>query len=126
MLINSGSTNISMLRSLRVLRPLRTISSIKALKILIKTLFDSFSLLMQTLLILVFFEAIFAIGGLQLFSGYLKQRCFHETLGIVINKNKICGYDKCPEDYACGKIMENPNYGVTNFDNILSSFLQVF
>ena len=45
LIINSESMNISVLRSFRVLRPLRAISSIKNLKILIKTLFDSFSLL---------------------------------------------------------------------------------
>lgn len=109
-----------------MLRPLRTISSIKALKVLIKTLFDSFSLLMQTLLILVFFQTIFAIGGVQLFSGFLKKRCFHETMGIVVEEERICGYKACDSGYACGKIIANPNYGVTNFDNILSSFLQVF
>ena len=46
MVINSGGVNLQVLRSLRVLRPLRAISSIKALKILIKTLFDSFGLLL--------------------------------------------------------------------------------
>ena len=63
MVINSEGVNLSVLRSLRVLRPLRTISSIKALKVLIKTLFDSFGLLLQTFMILVFFQSIFAIGG---------------------------------------------------------------
>ena len=55
LVINSEGVNLSVLRSLRVLRPLRTISSIKALKVLIKTLFDSFGLLLQTFMILVFF-----------------------------------------------------------------------
>jgi uncharacterized paraquat-inducible protein A len=32
----------------------------------------------------------------------------------------------CPEGYFCGKQNENPNYGVTNFDNILFGLLCVF
>jgi hypothetical protein len=33
---------------------------------------------------------------------------------------------ECPDDFICGKTLENPNWGVNNFDNILYSFLQVF
>ena len=47
-------------------------------------------------------------------------------MGIVFDKNSYCGYESCPEGFSCGKIISNPNYGVTNFDNILYSFLQVF
>jgi len=32
----------------------------------------------------------------------------------------------CPENYICGKMIKNPNGGITNFDNILYSFLAVF
>jgi hypothetical protein len=32
----------------------------------------------------------------------------------------------CPGGYFCGKSNENPNYGVTNFDNVAYSFLAVF
>lgn len=38
----------------------------------------------------------------------------------------VCGNYDCPDEFTCGKTMENPNYGVSNFDNILYSFLQVF
>lgn len=32
----------------------------------------------------------------------------------------------CPGGYFCGKTNENPNYGVTNFDNVFYSLLVVF
>lgn len=32
----------------------------------------------------------------------------------------------CPDGYFCGKQNDNPNYGVTNFDNLLYSLLVVF
>jgi hypothetical protein len=40
----------------------------------------------------------------------------------------ICGTTGagCPGGYFCGKGSENPNYGVTNFDNLFYSFLTVF
>jgi len=56
----------------------------------------------------------------------LKKRCFYDTLGVVTDSVYICGYEKCPEGYSCGKVIANPNYGATNFDNIMYSYLQVF
>lgn len=38
----------------------------------------------------------------------------------------ICGNKSCPDGYTCVKRIANPNFGVTNFDNILYSFLLVF
>ena len=39
----------------------------------------------------------------------------------------LCGDDSdCPGGYFCGKANENPNYGVTNFDNVFYSLMCVF
>jgi voltage-dependent calcium channel L type alpha-1F len=39
----------------------------------------------------------------------------------------ICGgYQECPGGYFCGKSNANPNYGVTNFDNLFYALLCVF
>ena len=38
----------------------------------------------------------------------------------------ICGYDECEPGYFCGKKTLNPNYDVTNFDNIFWALLNVF
>ncbi len=63
--IGSGSgVNLSSLRSLRVLRPLRTISTIKSLKAILVALFSAIPLLKDSIIILLFFYMIFAIGGL--------------------------------------------------------------
>lgn len=61
-----------------------------------------------------------------MFSGLLKKQCFTEAGGIPFKEAKLCGYADCPDGYICGKMLENPDYGVTNFDNILSSFMMVF
>jgi hypothetical protein len=116
------------LRVFRVLRPLKTISSIKGLRVLIQALFSALPLLRDTLMILLFFFIIFAIAGLQMFGGLLKQRCISIQTGMNHPDDLICGDigAGCPGGYFCGKGSENPNYGVTNFDNLFYSFLATF
>jgi len=72
---DEGSFSPASLRVFRVLRPLRAISSIKGLKVLMVALFSAMPLLRDTLMILVFFFIIFAIGGCQLMGGELKMKC---------------------------------------------------
>lgn len=118
---------LTALRSLRVLRPLKTISTIKKLKILILTIFASIPFLLEILLILGFVYLMFAIGGLHIFQGVLKKRCFSLETGSAHPGNVICDSDDiCPGGFVCGKMFSNPNWGVTNFDNIGSSLLMVF
>jgi hypothetical protein len=38
----------------------------------------------------------------------------------------LCGAEACPAETFCGKMNENPNYGVTNLDNIFYAMLMVF
>lgn len=57
--------------------------------------------------------------------GSLKNRCFTESTGIVMDEDYLCGKKECPEEggYICGKMNKNPNWGITNFDNIFSALL---
>ena len=84
MVVASGSTNLNVLRSFRVLRPLRTISGIEGLRTLVSTLLSAIPLLRDTILVLTFFFIIFAIAGLQLWSGVLKRRCISELTGMEL------------------------------------------
>ena len=51
--------------------------------------------------------SIFAIVGLQLFSGILKYRCIYEETGIVANQD-ICSVCYDPQ-FICAKTNENPH-----------------
>jgi len=73
----NNNIDISALRVLRVLRPLRTISNIRSLRIILTSLFSAMRLLFDSIIVVLFFFLIFAIGGLQLFMGNLKRRCFN-------------------------------------------------
>ena len=118
------SDGLSSLRVLRVLRPLRTISSIKSLRVILTSLFSAIRLLLDSLIVLLFFFLIFAIAGLQLFMGMLKKRCFDQYTGIpestqFCNSNEQCSYlNTSDSQYICGKMIENANYGLINFDTL--------
>jgi hypothetical protein len=82
LVFSGGSANLKVLRSFRVLRPLRTISGIEGLKVLVSALLSALPLLRDTILVLLFFFIIFAIAGLQLWTGILKNRCINEKTGV--------------------------------------------
>lgn len=63
--------SVKSLRAIRVLRPLKTITKVKSLKMIVSTLFYSFSLVMDSLYILIFVMIVFSIAGTQLFSGLM-------------------------------------------------------
>lgn len=83
-------------------------------------------LLYNTIGILCFFFLIFAIAGVNLMSGKLKNRCISIQTGLPLDSLAFCEGVSCPGGYFCGKTNENPNYGVTNFDNVMYSVLCVF
>ena len=111
-----------------MLRPLRAITSIEGLRILVASVLTALPLLKDTLIILVFFFVIFAIGGVNLFSGMLKSRCVNYDTGReYLEPDYFCGGEQmCPDGYFCGKMNKNPNFEVTNFDNIFWALLVVF
>ena len=125
LMISSGA-NLSVLRSFRVLRPLRTISGIEGLKVIVTALLKAVSLFLDTAIILLFFFIIFAIAGLQLFGGVLRQKCVSIDTGQVLQSIDVCGTVGCPAGYNWAKTLTNPNYGVSNFDNIFYSLLMAY
>jgi len=124
-LVISLGFSVSALRAIRVLRPLRTITKIRALKMIVRTLFYSFSMVMDSLIILLFVMGVFAIAGMQLFGGTLKYMCMVEATGAMTALN--CGSDAdCQAGYLCVKGVASPNYSIINFDTLLWSYLSVY
>jgi len=124
-LIISLGFSVSALRAIRVLRPLRTITKIRALKMIVRTLFYSFSLVMDSLYILFFVMLVFAIAGMQLFGGNLKLKCMNLSTGGF--NNSICQSDSdCSDGFICAKGINSPNFSIQNFDTFIWSYLSVF
>ncbi|XP_056143517.1 sodium channel protein type 4 subunit alpha B-like [Lampris incognitus] len=67
--------NISALRTFRVLRALKTITVIPGLKTIVGALIQSVKKLADVMILTVFCLSVFALIGLQLFMGNLRQKC---------------------------------------------------
>ncbi|XP_053804400.1 sodium channel protein type 2 subunit alpha-like isoform X9 [Vidua chalybeata] len=151
--VNLG--NVSALRTFRVLRALKTISVIPGLKTIVGALIQSVKKLSDVMILTVFCLSVFALIGLQLFMGNLRNKCLqwppdNSTFEINIisyfnstmNENAhfyilegqrdalLCGNSsdagQCPEGYICVKAGRNPNYGYTSFDTFSWAFLSLF
>ncbi|KAK2509921.1 hypothetical protein MC885_009977 [Smutsia gigantea] len=150
--VNLG--NVSALRTFRVLRALKTISVIPGLKTIVGALIQSVKKLSDVMILTVFCLSVFALIGLQLFMGNLKNKCVrhppenNETLESILetleeeNYRKyfyylegskdalLCGMStdsgQCPEGYECVKAGRNPDYGYTSFDTFSWAFLALF
>ncbi|NWR53182.1 SCN5A protein, partial [Regulus satrapa] len=150
---NLGS--VSVLRTFRVLRALKTISVVPGLKIIVGALIQSVKKLADVMILTVFCLSVFALIGLQLFKGNLRQKCIRNTTDIISSppfffsliddfarKNGtvdilLCGPGAgappfvinsrdCPPGYKCCKIGPNPDYGFTSFDTFGWAFLSLF
>uniref|UniRef100_A0A8C2L586 Sodium channel protein n=1 Tax=Cyprinus carpio TaxID=7962 RepID=A0A8C2L586_CYPCA len=140
--------NVSALRTFRVLRALKTISVIPGLKTIVGALIQSVKKLSDVMILTVFCLSVFALIGLQLFMGNLRQKCviwpYNHTESYLANGSR--GFDfneyimnesnivclhvylcrRCPEGYTCMKAGRNPNYGYTSFDSFGWAFLALF
>ncbi|MBN3321175.1 CAC1E protein, partial [Atractosteus spatula] len=121
------------LRAVRVLRPLKLVSGIPSLQIVLKSIMKAMVPLLQIGLLLFFAILMFAIIGLEFYSGKLHHTCTQLLPNILDNEivdgselEFPCGFRKCPEKYNCTPDWIGPNDGITQFDNILFAVLTVF
>ncbi|KAM8810390.1 sodium channel protein type 5 subunit alpha-like [Eudromia elegans] len=151
---NLGS--VSVLRTFRVLRALKTISVVPGLKIIVGALIQSVKKLADVMILTVFCLSVFALIGLQLFKGNLRQKCIRsytkinetvyadnrtwDSFEMFINDTAnfakkegtpdllLCGSGAgtCPSGFICQKIGSNPDYGFTSFDTFGWAFLSLF
>ncbi|XP_015747869.1 PREDICTED: sodium channel protein 60E-like [Acropora digitifera] len=132
--------NLTGIRAVRVLRALRTFSALKGLRAMVNTLLRSLKLLSDVLVLFLFFLAVMALIGLQLFSGELRNKCvlkipfvnvsfnlqeraLNEIRDNIKETNSVelayCFSKSCPSNYTClANAGPNPDHGYTTFDNI--------
>nr|AWJ68265.1 putative voltage-gated sodium channel 3 [Hirudo verbana] len=143
--------NLAVLRTFRVLRALKTVAVVPGLKTIVGALMEAVRRLRDVMILTVFVLSIFALVGLQIYQGTLKNKCVHDlpsnkmvnhTFWIAYTEDKsnwffssagvpkICGNGsesgKCPANYTCLSVGPNPNYGYTNFDNYGYAMLCAF
>ncbi|XP_034448726.1 sodium channel protein type 4 subunit alpha B isoform X2 [Hippoglossus hippoglossus] len=116
--------NVSALRTFRVLRALKTITVIPGLKTIVGALIQSVKKLADVMILTVFCLSVFALIGLQLFMGNLKQKCvlippllrnnssdvdpktfYH---GNITLSNQTCGNDTGTSNFDFYEYINNP------------------
>ncbi|CAB1425268.1 unnamed protein product [Pleuronectes platessa] len=116
--------NVSALRTFRVLRALKTITVIPGLKTIVGALIQSVKKLADVMILTVFCLSVFALIGLQLFMGNLRQKCvlippllrsnssdvdpktFY--LGNITLSNQTCGNDTGTSNFDFYEYINNP------------------
>jgi len=129
-----GIGNISAFRIIRVLRPLRTINRLPGLKLIVNTLLISLKSLGSVAGLLGFLMVIFAITGLQLWSGLLHNQCYDDTdLNNTAGEDlRHCGAGdapggyECPEGFTCQSTGVNMWEGLVSFDNLPNALLTLY
>ncbi|XP_050553677.1 voltage-dependent calcium channel type A subunit alpha-1 isoform X4 [Spodoptera frugiperda] len=129
------------LRAIRVLRPLKLVSGVPSLQVVLKSIIKAMAPLLQIGLLVLFAIVIFAIIGLEFYSGALHKTCYNlEDISEIVNEGdsatpcnadnaslapfgaNVCEYEKS----TCLEKWEGPNRGITSFDNIGFAMLTVF
>eukprot|EP01012_Entosiphon_sulcatum_P008171 TRINITY_DN14339_c0_g1_i2.p1 TRINITY_DN14339_c0_g1~~TRINITY_DN14339_c0_g1_i2.p1 ORF type:complete len:1845 (-),score=307.13 TRINITY_DN14339_c0_g1_i2:77-5611(-) len=135
--------NVSVVRLLRVLRPLRSVTRVAGLRVLVNCIFKSIPKLLDVFILLTFFLVVFAILGLQLWSGKLHQRCYQrvcpgdDKLCLVpplnvtdISSERGCSTGSlgrhCPLGQECGVNLAYYKTTTFNYDNFFNALLLVF
>ncbi|XP_064027682.1 voltage-dependent N-type calcium channel subunit alpha-1B isoform X10 [Pogoniulus pusillus] len=117
------------LRAVRVLRPLKLVSGIPSLQVVLKSIMKAMVPLLQIGLLLFFAIVMFAIIGLEFYMGKFHKTCFSNETGDAVG-DFPCGEEpparQCESGTTCREYWQGPNYGITNFDNILFAVLTVF
>ncbi|XP_077535884.1 calcium voltage-gated channel subunit cacophony isoform X4 [Haemaphysalis longicornis] len=131
------------LRAIRVLRPLKLVSGIPSLQVVLKSIIKAMAPLLQIGLLVLFAIVIFAIIGLEFYSGALHKTCYslEDATEIVpegeqetpcyqdspLNSSHPSGAYICDHNVSmCKEGWIGPNYGITSFDNIFFAMLTVF
>nr|XP_029541615.1 sodium channel protein type 2 subunit alpha-like isoform X1 [Oncorhynchus nerka] len=107
--------NVSALRTFRVLRALKTISVIPGLKTIVGALIQSVKKLSDVMILTVFCLSVFALVGLQLFMGNLRNKC----LRIRPNSTNLLNdtLDFNGKEYNEGDFNETVPFNWTNYTN---------
>ncbi|XP_029115190.1 calcium channel, voltage-dependent, N type, alpha 1B subunit, a isoform X5 [Scleropages formosus] len=117
------------LRAVRVLRPLKLVSGIPSLQVVLKSIMKAMVPLLQIGLLLFFAIVMFAIIGVEFYMGKFHYTCFRIDTGEQV-ADFPCGQEPpsrtCSNGTKCQEYWTGPNFGITNFDNILFAVLTVF
>ncbi|XP_035684363.1 voltage-dependent calcium channel type A subunit alpha-1-like isoform X11 [Branchiostoma floridae] len=132
--VQSNNVDLRTLRAVRVLRPLKLVAGIPSLQVVLKSIIRAMAPLLQIALLVLFAILIFAIIGLEFYTGIFHLACHNNVTGELVEE-QVCGANfslvnstlyMCNEGELCIEYWDGPNNGITNFDNIGYAMLTVF
>ncbi|XP_071821818.1 voltage-dependent calcium channel type A subunit alpha-1-like isoform X3 [Apostichopus japonicus] len=133
---STSNFDLRTLRAVRVLRPLKLVSGIPSLQVVLKSIIRAMAPLLQIALLILFVIIIFAITGMEFFQGSFHHTCYvvdpatNYSIRLAEDVPQVCGDRKCApidnEVVQCKEEWQGPNFGITNFDNMLFAMLTVF
>ncbi|XP_074595082.1 sodium voltage-gated channel paralytic isoform X1 [Brevipalpus obovatus] len=109
------------MRTLRALRPLRAMSRLEGMRVVVNALVHAIPAIFNVLLVCLIFWLIFAIMGVQLFSGrfsYCRDKITEErsSADVIANKSVCLQYNQTLEWFT----------PMINFDHVLNGYLSLF
>ncbi|XP_051767889.1 calcium channel, voltage-dependent, P/Q type, alpha 1A subunit, b isoform X15 [Ctenopharyngodon idella] len=116
------------LRAVRVLRPLKLVSGIPSLQVVLKSIMKAMIPLLQIGVLLFVAILMFAIIGLEFYMGKFHRTCYDNVTHEIVDEQP-CGElypARVCEEGTCMEYWIGPNYGITQFDNVLFAVLTVF
>merc|ERR1719189_2771135 len=137
----AAGPDLSMLRTFRVLRPLKLVSGVPSLQVVMSSIAKAIGPLVNIALLLLFAIIIFAIVGLEFYSGALNKTCYDiRNLNNILTEEEggvpcaIGDQDNVPtgsfvclhNESICLEKWDGPNKGITSFDNIGLAMLTTF
>ncbi|KAM3936077.1 voltage-dependent L-type calcium channel subunit alpha-1S [Leptodactylus fuscus] len=125
--------NVKALRAFRVLRPLRLVSGVPSLQVVLNSIIKAMVPLLHIALLVLFMIIIYAIVGLELFSGKMHKTCYYKGTDILatVEKPAPCsttgqGRQCTINGSECRGWWPGPNNGITHFDNFGFAMLTVY
>ncbi|KAM4797020.1 voltage-dependent L-type calcium channel subunit alpha-1S [Rhinophrynus dorsalis] len=125
--------NVKALRAFRVLRPLRLVSGVPSLQVVLNSIIKAMVPLLHIALLVLFMIIIYAIVGLELFSGKMHKTCYFTGTDIIatVDKPAPCsttgqGRQCTMNGTECRGWWPGPNNGITHFDNFGFAMLTVY
>ncbi|XP_077337609.1 voltage-dependent L-type calcium channel subunit alpha-1S isoform X2 [Lithobates pipiens] len=131
----SSGFNVKALRAFRVLRPLRLVSGVPSLQVVLNSIIKAMVPLLHIALLVFFMIIIYAIVGLELFSGKMHKTCYFKDTDITATvdneKPAPCsstgqGRQCTINGSECRGWWPGPNNGITHFDNFGFAMLTVY
>nr|QQY02492.1 voltage-dependent L-type calcium channel subunit alpha-1C [Cryptocotyle lingua] len=104
-MFEESGVDVKALRAFRVLRPLRLVSGLPSLQVVLNAIMRAMVPLLHIALLVIFVIIIYAIIGLELFSGKLHATCYDLYTGEIEDHPSTCNVNRqteiCARGYVC-------------------------